>query len=114
MAGIGDLSLPEYQEICGRVVPRMMGGTPEEVPERYAQGSPIELLPLNVPQVLIQGALDQTVSPTSARDYFTAARKSGDKTELIVIREAGHYEVVIPTTPAYEKVREAAVSLMER
>jgi pimeloyl-ACP methyl ester carboxylesterase len=61
LAGVGDLGLPEYQAICGCVVPKLMGGSPSEVPERYAQGSPIELLPLNVRQILVQGAGDATV-----------------------------------------------------
>ncbi|MBN1224196.1 MAG: alpha/beta hydrolase [Candidatus Aminicenantes bacterium] len=111
LAGVGDLRRPEYQEICGGVILKLMGGAPSQVPERYAQGSPIELLPLHVPQILIQGALDQTVSPASAQAYHEAARKSGDKTQLIVIREAGHFEVVVPTTSSYPKVRDAVLSL---
>jgi acetyl esterase/lipase len=111
LAGVGDLSRPEYQEICGRVVPKLMGGVPSQVPDRYAQGSPIELLPMHVPQILIQGALDQTVSLASAQAYHATALKSGDETHLVVIQEAGHFEVVIPTTSAYPKVREAILSL---
>jgi len=114
LAGVGDLSRQEYQEICGRVVPRLMGGTPSQVPDRYAHGSPIELLPLHVPQILIQGALDQTVSLASAQAYYEAAQKSGDDTRLIVLQEAGHYEVVMPTTSCYPKVRQTVLSLTQK
>ena len=111
LAGVGDLSLPEYQAICGSVVPKLMGGNPSQVPDRYAHGSPIELLPLDIPQILIQGAEDSTVSLTSAQAYHETAQKSGDKTDLVVIQDAGHFEVVIPTTTCYSEVRKAVLAL---
>lgn len=111
LAGVGDLGLPEYQTICGQVIPKMMGGNPSEVPERYAHGSPIELLPLEIPQILVQGAGDPTVSLTSAQAYHEAAEQSGDEARLIVIQEAGHFEVVVPTTSSYPEVRQAVLSL---
>jgi acetyl esterase/lipase len=114
LAGVGDLGLPEYQAICGCVVPKLMGGSPSEVPERYAQGSPIELLPLNVRQILVQGAVDPVVSLTSARAYHEAAQKSGNKTQLVVIQGAGHYEVVMPSTSAYQTVKKAVLSFFRK
>ena len=112
LAGVGDLSRPEYQEICGRVVQKLMGGKPSQVPERYAQGSPIELLPLKVPQILIQGAQDPTVSLESAQAYWAAARKSGDEVKLLVIQKAAHFELVVPTTAAWPEVKKAVKSLL--
>jgi acetyl esterase/lipase len=111
LAGVGDLSLPEYQAICGRVVPKLMGGNPSEVPDRYADGSPIELLPLNVPQILVQGAGDSTVSLTSVQAYYAAAQKKGEAMQLVVIQESGHFELVVPTTTSYPKVRKAVLTL---
>ncbi|MFC2164088.1 alpha/beta hydrolase family protein [Acidobacteriota bacterium] len=111
LAGVGDLSLPEYQLLCGRVVPKLMGGNPSEVPERYAHGSPIELLPLSVPQIIIQGAGDPTVSLTSAQAYHETALKNGDNVQLVVIQEAGHFEVVVPSTSSYPEVRKAVLAL---
>ena len=32
-----------------------MGGSPEEVPERYAAGDPIRLLPLDMPVLIVHG-----------------------------------------------------------
>jgi len=111
LAGVGDLSLLEYQAICGRVVPKLMGGNPSDVPERYAHGSPIELLPLDIPQILIQGAGDQTVSLTSAQAYHETALKNGENVQLVVIQEADHFEVVVPTTSSYPEVRKAVLAL---
>lgn len=113
LAGIADLSRPEFQVVCGNVVPELMGGKPSDFPERYAQGSPRELLPLHVPQILIQGAKDPTVSLSSAEDYYATAKASGDKVRLVVIQEAGHFELVIPFTSAWPEVRKAVLSLVE-
>jgi len=112
LAGVGDLSRPEYQKLCGGVVPKLMGGNPSTVAARYAHGSPVELLPLGVPQILVQGAGDTTVSPASAQAYHDAARKSGDEVQLVMIQQAGHFEVVVPTTDSYREVQKALCSLM--
>jgi acetyl esterase/lipase len=111
LAGVGDLGRPEYQVICGGVVQKLMGGSLAEVPERYKHGSPIELLPLNIPQILIQGAGDPTVSLASVQAYHEAARKKGDETMLIVIQKAGHFEVVVPASLSYPEVRKAILLL---
>lgn len=112
LAGVGDLGSPNLQEICGGVIQKLMGGTPADVPERYAQGSPQELLPFGVPQTLIQGAKDQIVTEGSVRDYFETVKKSGDKVDLILLPEAGHFELVIPTSFAWPVVRKAIETLI--
>src|SRR5687767_1011955 len=58
LAGPLDLTanIQGYETLCrDSVITSLMGGTPATVAERYAQASPIELLPLGVPQVLIWG-----------------------------------------------------------
>lgn len=113
LAGVGDLDLPNLQEICGGAILKLMGGTPADVPERYAQGSPLELLPFGIPQILIQGVKDPIVPVEFVRDYCEAAQKSGDKVELVLLQEAGHFEVVMPTTFAWPEVRKAIESLIQ-
>ena len=46
-----------------REVYALMGGDPTEVPDRYKVGNPGDLLPFNVPQVLIQGTEDDQIPP---------------------------------------------------
>jgi acetyl esterase/lipase len=112
LAAVGDLGRPDLQEICGGVIPKLMGGTPDDFPNRYAQGSPLELLPFGVPQILIQGAQDPIVPMESVREYYEAVKKSGDKVELVLLQEAGHFEVVMPTTFAWPEVRKAIEALI--
>jgi pimeloyl-ACP methyl ester carboxylesterase len=80
----------------GAVVP-LMGGHPREVPQRYAQASPLALLPLGVPQVFIQGELDDTVSADSVRAYVHAAREAGDRVHWLELPGAGHFDAVVAT-----------------
>jgi acetyl esterase/lipase len=113
LAGVGNLDLPNLQEICGGAILKLMGGTPAEVPERYAQGSPLELLPFGISQILIQGAKDPIVPVESVRDYCRAAKISGDKVDLVLLQEAGHFEVVMPSTFAWPEVRKAIEALIQ-
>ena len=59
LSGTPDMAadLPGLPVGCGGedVVRSMLGGTPQTVPERYAQSSAIAMLPLGVPQALIWG-----------------------------------------------------------
>ncbi|WP_233192848.1 alpha/beta hydrolase [Sporosarcina sp. P29] len=77
LAGVADLSLMEDVLSAGEKILKnkfnpvrdLLGGTPLEVPERYEQASPIRLLPLGVPQVLIHGALDNIIPIGISQGY---------------------------------------------
>lgn len=114
LAGAGDLTRPEFQEVCDRAVQKLMGGSASEVPVRYAQGSPLAMLPLGVPQILIQGGKDPIITLTSGEDYQAAAQAKGDACRLVELPKAGHYELVIPFTFAWPQVRAAVESLLDR
>jgi acetyl esterase/lipase len=117
LGGPGDLAdFTTYaRSICGRpVIEELMGGPPAAVPERYAQGSPRELLPLGTPQSLIVGEHDPVV-PAAARDrYVAAALAGGERVEAVSVPEAGHFEVIAPTSPAWATVRDRILSAFGR
>ncbi|MDQ6623714.1 MAG: alpha/beta hydrolase, partial [Verrucomicrobiota bacterium] len=90
---------------CHSAVEPLLGGTPEKFPQRYAETSPSQRLPLGVPQIFIQGERDPIVDPASVRAYVEAAKKSGDRAEILPIPDAGHFESSVPiaaTTPMLE------------
>ena len=116
LGGPGDLrDFTTYAgSICGApVIEQLLGGSPESVPERYAQASPVELLPFGVPQVLIVGTEDPTMPPRARDSYVTAATQAGDRAEVVAVPEAGHFEVVAPNTAAWSIVRDKVLSLVE-
>lgn len=114
LGGPGDLrDFTTYaRNICGGpVVEQLLGGSPQTMADRYDQASPLSLLPLNTPQVLVVGA-DDGVMPKRSRDaYVAAARAAGDSAEVVVVPDAGHFEVIAPTTPAWSTVREEVLKL---
>lgn len=89
----------------------MMGGTPQTVPDRYAQASAMSMLPLGVPQALIWGARDDQVPLAVAERYARAARQAarqaGDRVRLVVDRTAGHFETASPRAAVWPAVHSA-------
>lgn len=83
----------------GPAVHAFLGGTPEEVPERYREASPLELAPLGVPTLLVHGVNDRTVSVEHSRRY---AARAGAEAELRELPDAVHRAFVDPRTPAWE------------
>ena len=116
LAGPGNLRsvFPIQKDVCGDTpITKLLGGTPEEVPERYRVASPAEMLPLGVEQVLITGARDGAVPPRYGWEYEKEARQRGDKVKMIEVEKAGHFEVIAPGTAAWSTVEGAITSLLE-
>jgi acetyl esterase/lipase len=106
LAGVADLG-DAYRRWHGGVVRDLMGGSPEEVPERYAVGDPIRLLPLDMPVLIVHGTGDETVSIEISRGYAEAARAAGVEVELVEIDgEAGHRAHLDPRSAAWAAVVE--------
>jgi acetyl esterase/lipase len=112
LAAVSDLVSGAENEVCGNAIPNLLGGMPAAEPERYARTSPRQLLPLGLPQVLIHGAGDQYVPPGQSRDYASAARDAGEDAELLLVENAGHFEIVAPTTTAWRSVERAVEELV--
>jgi acetyl esterase/lipase len=112
LAGITDLATGAADRVCGDAIPRLLGGPSAERAERTRLASPIERLPLGVPQRLLCGTQDQIVPIGQARAYQAAARRAGDDVALEVIEGAGHFELVDPASAAWRAVREAVRHLL--
>jgi acetyl esterase/lipase len=106
------LQAEHLQKVCGSVpVPQLLGGEIDKVPERLREGSPADMLPLRVPQILITGSLDWLIPPAFGEEYVALATKAGDRAELTVIEGAGHFEIIAPGTQAWPTVEKAVLSL---
>ena len=114
LAAITDLATYRVgpADSCNASVDQLLGGTPQTVPQRYAQASPRALLPLGVAQVLIQGGLDPIVKPESARDYVDAAQAAGDAATLALIGEDGHFDLANPEGAAWTQLQDALHRLL--
>jgi acetyl esterase/lipase len=87
---------------AGNAARELMGGGPDEVPERYALSDPMQLVPIGVPILLVHGAEDATVPVKRSRRFAEAARGAGDDVTLIEPNPGGHRVHVDPRTEAWE------------
>jgi acetyl esterase/lipase len=115
LAAISDVrAYAEGKGGCNSAAPKLMGGSPAEVPDRYAQVSPIDLLPLGVPVRLVHGALDPIVPPEQSRAFETRARAAGDDAQVWAQPGMGHFDLVSPKAPTWPEVERAVRTLLPR
>jgi len=116
LAGPADLAalVRSTPPICGDAIPRLLGGSPEQVPERYRWASPSAMLPLGISQVILTGDGDRIVPPAMAKEYAGKATAAGDRVELVIVPNTGHFEVIAPGTPAGREVVRIVKELASR
>jgi len=96
LAACASLRLCAEWSLGGGAVLRLMGGTPEEVPERYAAADPAALPPPPVPVTLVHGTADEQV-PVGMSRAFGVGR-------LVEIPGAGHFDLIDPESRAWPTV----------
>jgi len=104
-AGVCDLA-GAYRRWRGGVVRALMGGSPQELPERYAVADPLAHVPLRLPVLLVHGIEDRTVSVELSRRYAGASAAAGGAVELVEIEgDAGaHRAHIDPRSLAWAAV----------
>lgn len=75
----------------------------------FAEGSPLELLPLGVPQIVIHGTEDDGVPYAMSERYVEAA---GGEAELVTLEGAGHFEPIDPLAREFEQTVAAVNRLL--
>jgi acetyl esterase/lipase len=96
----------------GPAVKALMGGSPSQVADRYSAADPGELLPLGVPQILVQGSEDDQIPPTLPARWAQAARRQGDAVEVKIVSGADHFDIVDPQSNAWPVTRDALLKLL--
>ena len=104
LAGVCDLRTAWKQRLGNGVVTRLMGGTPDQYPDRYDAGSPIELLPIGTRQVLIHGSVDDVVPASQSERFVERAERLGEYPTLIKLDAIGHFELIDPESDAWSRI----------
>jgi len=108
--GPGDLkaTIPLQQPVCGApVITNLIGGSPEQHPDRYRAGSPIELLPFGTRQIVLAGRMFGAQTPA----YEAAVKKAGDAIEVSV-SDAGHFVFIDPASDMWPTVLKSVKSVL--
>ncbi|OLB64392.1 MAG: alpha/beta hydrolase [Ktedonobacter sp. 13_2_20CM_2_54_8] len=111
-AGVVDLEMAWRLNLGSGAAQELLGGSFNDVPERYAAASPAALLPLGIPQVLIHGTEDDRVPFEVSEVYTQAARAAGDPVTLIELKGADHFVLINTYSDAWVRTVEALQQLL--
>ena len=91
---------------CGtEVVGQLVGAPSPARPDVYRDTSVPRLLPIGVPQDLVNGHEDQVVPIRFGTGYQAQAGKTGDKTALHIVPATGHVELIAPESAAWAEAK---------
>lgn len=106
-AGLLDLATAARDRVGGRSVHKLLGGTPEEVPERYQDADPIGLAP-SAPIVCVHSRTDELVPFAQSEAY--AARTGARLIEV----QGDHFAHLDTGSPAWAVVLDVLPELVSR
>jgi len=108
LAGIDDLAAYRASGpgACGEpdTVDELVGAKARRGVDVYADTSPAALVPIGARQAVISGALDPIVPPRFGHGYAAKARAAGDVVQIMDIANAGHFELIDPTSDAWRRI----------
>lgn len=114
LAAVTDLAAYRIgpENSCHAAVDEVLGGDPEDVPERYAQTSPAALLPLGVPLWFVHGANDTVVAPETVAVFADNAVQTGDTVTIDSDADAGHFDLAAPLGSAWPLIQRAVMQAL--
>ncbi len=110
LAAVSDLQQAWELHLSNDAVVGLLGGTPKEVAEHYAEASPMEL-PIAVPQRLIHGAEDEIVPIAMSRAYV-ARKAPREDARLVEPPHCDHFDLIDPQSKAWPRVEAAVLELL--
>ena len=113
LAGVVDLGTAHALDLGSGAVAALLGGGPNEVPDRYRLADPAARLPLGVRQLLVHGTDDDVVPISLARGYAERARRAGDTVELLELPGVDHFDVVDERHTAWRSLVDRLSDLFE-
>lgn len=97
----GPLDMRRAVTLGDHAVIRVLGGTPGQVPSRYASVDPIENLDPTIPIVVVTGTRDQVVRPELAERYVAADQAVGGHARLVLLPGQTHSSIVDPRSSTF-------------
>lgn len=104
-AAVTDLVAAARERLGKGAALELLGGGPDDVPDRYALTSPVALLPLGVPVLFVTGDADDRVPAEQSASAAGASRAAGDDVTLAVLPGVGHFEHLDPASGVWSVAR---------
>jgi acetyl esterase/lipase len=110
LSGVLDLTLAAGDPRSSEPVTAFVGGTPAQVPERYAVADPARLVPPSCPVWAVQAADDDVVSAEQSTTYARLARAAGGRVEALTV-PGDHFTLIDPTSEAFPTIRDLVTTI---
>jgi acetyl esterase/lipase len=101
LAPVGRLADAARARLDGGAADLLIGGPPEQLPQRYAEADPSRLLPTGIRTVVLHGDGDAQVPVGMSVALAADARAAGDLMELHVLPGVEHFGLVDPRSAAF-------------
>ena len=108
LAGVIDLQRAYELHLSNDAVANFFGGTPNQVADHYREADPMQLA-IRARQCIIHGVEDDIVPPGLSKHYVGAKLKAKEDARLVMIPDAGHFEIVDPRSGAWATVEKTVV-----
>lgn len=113
LAGVVDLVDAVARDLGEGAVAYAVGGTPADIPERYAASSPMARLPLRAALVVVNSDQDDGDLNDMQRKFAGAAQVAGDQVALL--EGAGdHFTLIDPRSRLWDDTMAQTAKVLER
>jgi acetyl esterase/lipase len=111
LAGVLDLGTAARQKIGNGAVIDLVGGSPDEYPERYAVADPLSQVPIPAVVRCVHARADDRVPFAESATYVETARVAGQDAQLLEV-EGDHFSIADIFSPTWPTVVKALEELM--
>jgi acetyl esterase/lipase len=111
-AGVLDLRAAHRDRLGNGAVADFLGGTPDDVPDRYAAADPVAAVPIAAPVLCVHARADDTVPLAQSESYVAAATRAGGVATLHQV-PGDHFSVIDPAHESWAVVRDALPGLLD-
>ncbi|MGN9812352.1 alpha/beta hydrolase family protein [Micromonospora sp. BQ11] len=113
LAPVADLAEAYRRDLDSGAVAALLGGGPDDVPDRYAAADPRRLVPSRQRTVVVHGTLDRQVPVAMSRDLVATGQAAGAEIALVELPFCEHFGLIDPESEAWPHVATALRNLVE-
>ncbi len=103
LAGPVDLADRDRRHLADDAVAELFFGTPD-YQRFFGDTSPIELVPIGVPQLLVHGELDERTPLDQMMHYVETARAAGDPLTVLILPGISHFQFPNTESPVWHYI----------